>query len=193
MKELIKGILDVLALLICLPLYLAFKLGQWTRGGDRFFWGVSQLLSMVPGLSGNYIRKGFYRMAMTRCDRGATILFGTIFAQADTEIGAGVYIGPFCNIGSSVIEDHCTLGSNVHILSGSRQHDFASVDIPIQQQAGTFEKIRIGEDTWIGNSSVVMASVGKKCVIGAGSVVVGVVEDYSIMAGNPARLIRKRI
>ena len=157
------------------------------------FWGFSQLLSLIPGLPGNYIRKGFYRMAMTRCDRGAIILFGTIFAQADTEIGAGVYIGPFCNIGTSIIEDHCTLGSNVHILSGSRQHDFTSLNTPIQQQAGTFEKIRIGEDTWIGNCSVVMANVGKKCVIGAGSVVTSPVEDYSIVAGNPARLIRKRI
>jgi acetyltransferase-like isoleucine patch superfamily enzyme len=37
-----------------------------------------------------------------------------------------------------------------------------------------------------------MANVGKKCVIGAGSVVVSDIPDYSIAAGNPARVIRAR-
>ncbi|MCP5007919.1 MAG: acyltransferase, partial [Planctomycetes bacterium] len=56
-----------------------------------------------------------------------------------------------------------------------------------------FEKISIGEDTWIGNGSVVMANIGKKCIVGAGSVVTKDVEEYSIVAGNPAKLLKKRI
>jgi acetyltransferase-like isoleucine patch superfamily enzyme len=38
-----------------------------------------------------------------------------------------------------------------------------------------------------------MGNIGKKCIIGAGSVVTKDIEDYSIAAGNPARIIRKRI
>jgi virginiamycin A acetyltransferase len=63
----------------------------------------------------------------------------------------------------------------------------------VQKQGGTFEKVVIGEDTWIGNGALVMANVGKKCIIGAGSVVTKDVDDFSVVAGNPARIIRKRM
>jgi len=129
---------------------------------------------------------------MTHCDKDCAILFGTIFSQADTEIGKGVYIGPNCNIGRCKIEDYCTLGSGVHIMSGRQQHNFDDLDTPIQDQGGIFEKVLIGEDTWIGNCALIMANVGKKCIIGAGAVVTKDVEDFSIAAGNPAKVIRKR-
>jgi acetyltransferase-like isoleucine patch superfamily enzyme len=77
-------------------------------------------------------------------------------------------------------------------MSGSRQHIFDDLDRPIQEQGGVFKKVTIGEDTWIGNSALIMADVGKKCIIGAGSVVTKDVEDFSIVAGNPAKVIRKR-
>jgi len=130
---------------------------------------------------------------MTSCDRNCAISFGTIFSQVDTEIGKGVYIGPCCNIGSCKIEDDCTLGSGVHIMSGRSQHYFDDLHTPIREQGGIFEKITIGKDTWIGNGSLIMANVGKKCVIGAGSVVTKDVEEFSVVAGNPAKVIKKRI
>ena len=77
-------------------------------------------------------------------------------------------------------------------MSGKGQHNFNDLDTPIRKQGGTFKKVTIGEDTWIGNGALIMANVGKKCIIAAGSVVVDDVEDYSIIGGNPAKLIRKR-
>jgi len=159
---------------------------------DSSLWGFSQFLSLLPGALGNYLRKNFYRLSMTRCNKDCAILFGTIFSQVDTEIGKGVYIGPHCNIGKCRIEDYCTIGSNVHIMSGKRQHNFEDLETPIQEQGGVFEKIVIGENTWIGNCALVMANVGKKCIVGAGSVVTKNVNDYSIVAGNPAKVIGKR-
>ena len=191
-KETIKEFADIIFMIMAFPLYLLHRLIGFWGNRDRSFWGISQFLSLFPGIGGTFLRKNFYRLAMARCDKKCAILFGTIFSQTDTEIGRGVYIGPHCNIGKCRIEHNCTLGSGVHVMSGKHQHTFTSLEAPIQEQGGDYEKICIGEDTWIGNGALIMANVGKKCIIGAGSVVTRDVDDYSIVAGNPARLIRKR-
>jgi len=191
-KNILKRLANSFFLVLIFPLFLVHYIFVFFGKKDSSFWAFSQFLSLFPGLSGNYLRRSFYRLSMTRCDKDCAILFGTIFSQADTEIGKRVYIGPHCNIGKSEISDLCTLGSNVHIMSGKHQHHFDDVNTPIQEQGGVFEKIIIGEDTWIGNSSLIMADVGKKCIVGAGSVVTKEVEDFSIVAGNPAKVIRKR-
>ena len=115
-----------------------------------------------------------------------------LFSQQSTEIEQGVYIGPQCNIGLCRIEKNVLLGSGVHLLSGKRQHNFSDPDVPVQQQGGAFSKISVGEDSWIGNGAIVMANVGRKCVVGAGSVVTNPVEDLTIVAGNPAVVVGKR-
>jgi acetyltransferase-like isoleucine patch superfamily enzyme len=84
------------------------------------------------------------------------------------------------------------LGSGVHILSGKQQHNFSDLQTPIRDQGGTFTPITIGEDTWIGNGAIVMANVGKKCVIAAGAVVTKDIPDFSIVGGNPATIIKMR-
>jgi len=135
--------------------------GRTGRSG-RVFWSFSQFVSLIPGKTGMYLRNAFYRRTMTSCHPDSAILFGTIFSQTDTDIGKNVYIGPNCNIGRSSIQAHCTLGSNVHILSGKNQHFHEDLDIPIQEQGGVFEKIIIGEDTWIGNGALIVQGSAPK-------------------------------
>jgi len=193
MKRILKNIANFICTVIVLPLYILHSVAGTIGSKNRSFWAFSQFLSLFPGTLGNYIRKSFYRLSMTKCDKDCAILFGTIFSQTDTEIGKGVYIGPHCNIGRCKIEDHCTIASNVHIMSGKKQHYFDDLEKPIQEQGGVFEKVVLGKDTWIGNCALIMANVGKKCIVGAGSVVTKDVDDYSIVVGNPARVIKKRI
>ena len=52
----------------------------------------------------------------------------------------------------------------------------------------------IGNDVWIGQNAVILPGthIGDGAIIGADSVVGGIVEPYTVVAGNPARLIRKR-
>ena len=49
----------------------------------------------------------------------------------------------------------------------------------------------IGDNCWIGNGAIVMANTGKQCIIGAGSVVTKDTGDYEVLAGNPAKVVRK--
>ena len=192
MNAIVKKTVSNIFVMAISPLYLLYILTSALSKKNSIA-GFSQLLSLLPGKFGSYCRIAFYRVTMTACHFDCVIGFATIFSQQDTEIGKGVYIGPQCNIGMCKIGDNCLIASGVHIMSGSTQHNFDDVDSPIQQQGGSYTKIEIGEDTWIGNGSLVMANIGKKCIIGAGSVVTKDVADYSIMVGNPAKLVRSRI
>jgi acetyltransferase-like isoleucine patch superfamily enzyme len=159
---------------------------------DQPFQLGAHTVSLIPGFVGNYFRKEYYRLTLARCAPDVCIEFGTIINQATVELGQRVYIGLRCSIGECVIEDDAIIGSNVDIISGKNQHSFDRIDTAIREQGGKLEKIVIGSDSWIGNSAVVMANVGQKSIVGAGSVVVDDVEAYSIMGGNPARLLRRR-
>ena len=56
-----------------------------------------------------------------------------------------------------------------------------------------FKDVYVGDGTWIGEKVIILpgTSVGKKCVIGAGSIITKDVPDYCMAVGNPARVIKK--
>lgn len=192
MKSIIKLCLRLFFILLSFPLIIAFKVLILISSKDHTLAGFSQLLSLFPGKTGSYLRAAFYRYTLTQCDQDVVIGFGVLLSQQDTEIQSGSYIGPQSNLGRCKIEKNCLLGSAVHILSGKGQHNFDDLESPLREQGGVFTKVVIGEDTWIGNGSLVMANIGKKCIVGAGSVVINDVPDYSIVAGNPAKIIKSR-
>lgn len=55
------------------------------------------------------------------------------------------------------------------------------------------KEIHVGEDCWIGGNVVILpgVSIGRGSVVGAGSVVTKSVDEFTVVAGNPARVIRK--
>ncbi|MHA7816372.1 MAG: acyltransferase [Pseudohaliea sp.] len=152
-----------------------------------------QLFSQVPGKAGSYLRIALCRFTLVGCDKDCFIGFATLFSQRDTVIGRGVYIGPQCNIGACRIGDDTLIASGVHIMSGTGQHRFDDLAIPIRDQGGEFVPVNIGRDCWIGNGALIMADIGDHCVIGAGSVVTRPIPDYAIAVGNPARVVRSRL
>jgi virginiamycin A acetyltransferase len=192
MKTKLKNIIHILSILLVSPLIIAHILFQPLRK-EGIFTSATQLLSIVPGKLGSYLRIAFNRVTMTYCDMETVIGFATLFSQSDTEIHKGVYIGPQCNIGMCSIGEDTLIASGVHIISGSKQHLFTDLNTPIQQQGGTYIKVSIGKDCWIGNGSLVFANIGDHSVIGAGSVVTKDIPAYSIAVGNPARVIDSRL
>lgn len=192
MKDLLKKSIRLVFSLIGLPFYLLYILLSQVSDKDGVFRSFSQFFSLIPGQLGVYLRAAFYRFSMSHCDQNTVIGFATLFSQLDTELHSGCYIGPQSNIGSCRIEADCLLGSGVHIMSGKGQHNFEDLDTPLRNQGGTFTKINIGEDTWVGNGALIMANIGKKCIVAAGSVVIHDIPDYSVVAGNPAKVIKSR-
>ena len=191
-RDTLKQLVSLICRVFILPLAVLVRLLELFVPGDQPFELGSHTVSLIPGIIGNYFRKEYYRMTLQKCSSDVCIEFGTILHQASVEIGCRVYIGTRCSIGASVLEDDVMIGSNVDIISGRYQHNYETMDAPMREQGGQLKKIVIGADSWIGNSAVIMANVGKKSIVGAGSVVVNHVEPYSIVAGNPARFLRTR-
>jgi acetyltransferase-like isoleucine patch superfamily enzyme len=192
MKACLKSLANGFALLLVLPAYLLYRLSGALMGRGQAFPGWSQALSLVPGLSGAYLRRALYRLVLPRCSRDCHISFGTVFSHPTAEIGRSVYIGVYCCLGDITLEDDVLLGSHISIMNGGAQHGIERLDIPVREQPGSWPRITIGEDSWIGDRAVVLADVGKHCVIGAGSVVTKPIPDYAIAHGVPAKVVRYR-
>jgi len=190
----VKRILDLIATVIALPFFLVYRLCAAAAPGraDTFFQSCSESLSLWPGVTGGLVRRAFYRLTLRRCASDCSIGFGTVFATTAAEIGAGVYIGTYGNIGHATIGADTLLGSNVTILSGRQQHHFDRLDIPIRHQGGTYARVHVGRDAWIGNGAMVACDVGDQAIVAAGAVVVRPVAPRSIVGGNPAVVIGER-
>jgi acetyltransferase-like isoleucine patch superfamily enzyme len=168
------------------------RVAQVVFGRQQPFHSFSQLISLVPGTTGAFVRRAFYRWIATRCAPGSWIGFGTVFSHPTCSIGRNAYVGVFCCIGDVTLEDDVLIGSHVSIMNGTAQHGIERLDVPIREQPGSWPHVTIGRDTWIGDRSIVMADVGHHCVIGAGSVVTKSIPNFAIAAGVPARVIRFR-
>jgi len=90
------------------------------------------------------------------------------------------------------IERDVLVASGVHIPSGASTHRIDDLTTVIREQARGEQLVRIGAGCWIGEGAVVMADVGQHSVIGGGAVVTRAIPAWSIAAGVPARVIRRR-
>lgn len=192
MKDVLKAGANALATLLVLPAYALYRAGAALLGPDKAFPGWSQALSLVPGLSGVYLRRAFYRLVLPRCGADSHLGFGTILSHPTAEVGARVYVGPFGCLGDVTLEDDVLIGAHVSVPNGGSQHGIDRLDVPVREQPGTWTRLTIGRDSWVGDRAVVLADVGRHCVVGAGAVVTKPVPDYAIAVGVPARVVRYR-
>jgi acetyltransferase-like isoleucine patch superfamily enzyme len=192
MKAWVKALANGVATLLVLPAFLCYLLGKLALGPNQAFPGWSQAFSLLPGLTGVYLRRAFYRLVLPRCAADVCLSFGTVFSHPTAEVGRSVYVGVGCCLGDVTLEDDVLLGSHISIMNGGGQHGIERLDIPIREQPGVWPRITIGRDTWIGDRAVVLADVGRHCVIGAGAVVTKPIPDYAIAVGAPAKVVRYR-
>jgi acetyltransferase-like isoleucine patch superfamily enzyme len=84
------------------------------------------------------------------------------------------------------------IAASPQFISGSKYHNFSRTEIPIIRQEGKLKRIRVRNDVWIGVNTVIMNDVSDGDIVGADSVVTKEVEPYTVVAGNPARLLKRR-
>jgi acetyltransferase-like isoleucine patch superfamily enzyme len=91
------------------------------------------------------------------------------------------------------IGDRFVASMNVHFLTHDYSYTTALISINEKPTTdiGVLRKIVVGDNVFIGMNTIVLpgTTIGNNVIVGAGSVVRGVVEDYSIIAGNPAKTI----
>ena len=119
--------------------------------------------------------------------------------DAQSTVGEYTYIGEGCYVTKAIIGRYCSIGN--YVIIGPGEHELSRVSTSAEvypdddwYELLTSKDITIGNDVWIGSGSIIRRGVkiGNGAVIGANSFVNSDVYPFSIVAGSPARYIRKR-
>jgi acetyltransferase-like isoleucine patch superfamily enzyme len=169
-----------------LPSWLAYTL--W--GSEKAFDFSAKLLSLIPGKVGQYVRAAFYKMTLAECYCDLMVGFCSYFSHPTARVGRHVGMGSFSTVGTAVIGDNVMIASRASILSGKNQHGSALHGAAPSYELN-FETVTIGDECWIGEGAIVMASLGRQCMVSAGSVVTKPAPDRAVAVGNPARFLKR--
>lgn len=179
----IKGKDFTVTQLVCLALY----------------YGVAKHLpsSINPILGGasKNIRYQLVRRIFKKCGKFVNVERGVVFGR-----GTDIEIGDYSGIGiNAVIPSTCKIGN--HVMMGpncyvlSRNHDFSDTNKPMCFQ-GYLETLPlvVEDDVWIGRNVLMTPGriIKRGSIIAAGCVLCKDFPEYSIIGGNPSKLIRSR-
>lgn len=161
----------------------------------------------------------FYSLRFNHIGNGSVIFKPLILNNTGSiYVGNKVYISPYAwlmggesNSKTLIISDYTVIGNFSHIVGLNKvcigknvliadkvfitdcNHNFDNINLPIKNQGvKILGEVYIGDDSWIGeNVSIIGTKIGKHCVIGANSVVVNDIPDFSVAVGVPAKVIKK--
>jgi acetyltransferase-like isoleucine patch superfamily enzyme len=190
--------------------------GAWVRWRFGAAKGLFLIGKNVTIRQASYIQVGRNFIAQDHCEINGLSQKGLIFGDKVTvgsfaiirptnlyggEAGVGLKvgnnssIGPYGYIGCSgyiEIGDNVMISPRVSIYS--ENHNFSETAVPMIEQGVTRSFVKIEDDCWIAANSIILAgvTVGKGSVVAAGSIVTKDVPPYSVVAGNPAQVIKSR-
>lgn len=157
-------------------------LGSWLpHYACGITWKFSKLIRQISG-----------KLLFDNCGKNVDIgrhckLSSQISLGDNSGIGDNSYIQ-----GKVIIGNNVMMAPNVAIIATN--HNIARIDIPMNLQGSVDKEIYIEDDVWIGYGSIILPGVkiAKGSVVGAGSVVTKNVETFTVVGGNPAKIIKKR-
>ena len=160
----------------------------FNKGGARLKLGENVTIksSFLSNLVGLYSRT----IIVTRMP-GAVIEIGdnvgisgaTIYARKGIRIGDNTCIGGNCKI----------LDNDFHPIEAEARNRLLQAADGGDSDLVPAREIRIGKNCFIGCNTIILKGtvLGDGCVVGAGAVVSGKFEEYCVIAGNPARVIKR--
>lgn len=158
----------------------------------RILWGLSQpLFRFSPRIFFGW-RSFLLRLFGAKVGRKVHIYnSATIYMPGNLEIGDWASIGEgalIYNLGLITIGEKAIISQRTHLCAGT--HDFTDPTFPLLKLP-----IKIGNQAWVCADAFVgpNVTVGEGAIVGARAVVVKDVEPWAIVAGNPAKFIKKRV
>jgi maltose O-acetyltransferase len=164
------------------------------------YYGFAQYLPKSTRPLGKF----FMHIRRVLCNRIFSSCGKKLVVENNVYIGNGknITIGNNVELGSNFksnnrilkIGNYLMMGEDVLFLGGGHKCD--RLDIPMAHQSDEPKTpLDIKDDVWIGARVIVLPAckrIGKGVIIGAGSVVTKDIQDYAVVGGNPAKVIRYR-
>ena len=147
-------------------------------------------LCAMPAVGDGYVREEFARIAQQHGIALATIIHPSSIIGKDTSIGEGVFVAAGCvitvnaHLGEcALVNMGCTIAHDVHLGNFTSVHPGARVS----------GEVTVKDYALIGTQAVILnkCTIGRGAVVAMGAAVAHDVPDYTLVAGNPARIVKK--
>lgn len=192
MRSLLKHLTNLAARLAVWPLTAACALERRVRPrSEAVFTLCAQALAVMPGRPGVFLRRAFYGSTLAACGPNLYVNFGAFFTHRVAQVGSGVYVGHYALVGAARLGDGCSIGSRASVLSGTALHEPGADGRWTPYSIDKLQMMAIGEHVLVGEGAIIMAGVGPRALVSAGAVVSAAVPGGIVVAGNPARFVRK--